>query len=172
MSTVPSAAWTVHDFQLLDSDEPLAVELAASFLAEESARGAAAAVRYLNADPRVHETWLGGALIGLRREDGSPAAGGAYRRYDSTTVELAQLWTHPALRRRGLARQVIGRLEEKAERTGYLRVYATAEPGQEALWHLLQASGYTALGECRLDYPGFVKALPKRRRDRPRKDAR
>jgi GNAT superfamily N-acetyltransferase len=165
MSTLalPSAARTPQDFQVLNSDEPLAVELAASFLAEESARGAEAAVRYLNTDPRVYETWRGGALIALAQEDGAPAAGGAYQRYDPTTVELAQLWTRPRLRRRGLARQVLELLEENAGRAGYLRVYATAEPGQESLRYLLRTSGYTALGDDRLDYLSFVKSLAARR---------
>lgn len=167
--TVSPPARTSHPAQIsgdsfhLESGDPLAVEIAASFLAEESARGAGAAARYLESDPRECEAWLGGALIGLRREDGSAAAGGAYRRYDSTTAELAQLWTHPDLRRHGLARRVLGQLEAFAERAGYLRLYAAAEPGHEALRHVLRSCGYTALGEDRLDYLGFVKALPAHR---------
>lgn len=143
----------------LESGDALAVELATCFLAEESARGGAAAARYLAADPREYETWLGGALIGLRQTDGSPAAGGAYRRYDSTTAELAQLWTAPVLRRGGLARRVLRELELIAERSGYTRVYAVAEPGQGEVRHLLTAAGYTALGPRALEYLGFVKQL-------------
>lgn len=143
----------------LESGDPLAVELAACFLSEESARGGAAAARYLATDPREYETWLGGALIGLRLPDGSPAAGGAYRRYDSTTAELAQLWTAPRLRRTGLALRVLHRLERIAERSGYTRVYAVAEPCQEAVRGLLASAGYTALGPDTLEYLGFVKPL-------------
>ena len=158
--TAPSPALlTAPDAFHLESGDPLAVELATCFLAEESARGGAAAARYLAADPRAYETWLGGALIGLRRPDGSPAAGGAYRRYDSTTAELAQLWTAPPLRRTGLALRVLGELELLAERSGYTRVYAVAEPGQGALRLLLAAAGYIALGKRTLEYLGFVKRL-------------
>jgi len=163
--TVPSPALAgpapagAPDAFHLESADQLAVELAACFLAEESARGGAAAARYLASDPREYETWLGGALIGLRLPDGSPAAGGAYRRYDSTTAELAQLWTAPTLRRTGLALRVLRRLERIAERSGYRRMYAVAEPGQDAVRPLLTAAGYTALGPDSLDYLGFVKPL-------------
>jgi polar amino acid transport system permease protein len=143
----------------LESGDQLAVELAACFLAEESARGGAAAARYLATDPREYETWLGGALIGLRLPDGSPAAGGAYRRYDSTTAELAQLWTAPRLRRTGLALRVLRRLERVAGLSGYARVYAVAEPGQNVVRDVLAAAGYTALGPASLEYLGFVKLL-------------
>jgi polar amino acid transport system permease protein len=157
---VPSPALIAPpDAYQLESTDPLAVELAASFLAEESARGGAAAARYLESDPRAYETWLGGAWIGLRRADGSPAAGGAYRRYDSTTAELAQLWTRPELRRTGLAMRVLGELEQLAERSGYERLYAVAEPGQDTVRALLDAAGYDPLGEPGLAYLGFVRAL-------------
>lgn len=144
----------------LEAGDALAVELAASFLAEESARGGAAAAKYLESDPHEYETWLGGAWIGLEQPDGSPAAGGAYRRYDSTTAELAQLWTNPRLRRQGLARKVLGHLEFLADRSGYDRLYAVAEPGHDVLRKVLLAAGYSALGDESLDYLGFVKALP------------
>jgi GNAT superfamily N-acetyltransferase len=158
---VPSPALiAAPDAFHLESMDPLAVELAASFLAEESARGGGAAARYLESDPREYETWLGGALIGLRSNDGAPAAGGAYRRYDTTTAELAQLWTRPDLRRRGLAQRVLRHLEEIAERSGYRRMYAVAEPGQQAVRQVFEEAGYTALGHRRLAYLGFVKALP------------
>jgi GNAT superfamily N-acetyltransferase len=158
--TLPNAARIAADAFHLEAGDPLAVELAASFLAEESARGGAAAAKYLESDPRAYETWLGGALIGVKQQDGSPAAGGAYHRYDSTTAELAQLWTHPELRRHGLARKVLRHLELFAERSGYERIYAVAEPGHTVLRQVLLAAGYTALGEDSLDYLGFVKALP------------
>lgn len=158
--TALSPARISADVFQLESGDSLAVEVAAYFLAEESARGGGVAARYLEADPRRYETWRGGALIGLRRQDGSPAAGGAYRRYDSTTAELAQLWTHPELRRRGLAREVLGHLESGAGRAGYRRIYATAEPGHDTLRRVLRACGYAAVGEDGLDYLSFVKALP------------
>jgi polar amino acid transport system permease protein len=158
--TVPAAALIASaDVHHLDAGDPLAVELAASFLAEESARGGAAAAKYLESDPRAYETWLGGVWIGLRQTDGSPAAGGAYRRYDPTTAELAQLWTRPELRRHGLARKVLGHLELLAGRSGYDRLYAVAEPGHDVLRKVLRAAGYRALGDESLEYLGFVKAL-------------
>lgn len=158
--TVPSPALATRpDAHRLESADPLAVELAACFLAEESARGGAAAARYLEQDPHAFEAWLGGAWIGLRRGDGSPAAGGAYRRYDSTTAELAQLWTRPELRRTGLAMRVLGELERIAENAGYARMYAVAEPGQESVRALLDAAGYDPLGPPELDYLGFVRPL-------------
>ena len=155
----PSPALIEPDILLLESADALAVELAACFLAEESARGGGAAARYLESDPREYETWLGGGLIGVRGADGSPAAGGGFRRYDTTTAELVQLWTRPELRRTGLARRVLGQLEPLARRAGYRRLYAVAEPGQDALRRTLAACGYEPLGIAEWEYLGFVKAL-------------
>lgn len=105
--------------------------------------------------------YLGGGDLVLLTERGKPVAGGAYRRYDSTTAQLGWLWTRPDRRRTGLARQVLEDLEASAVWRGYDRTYAVAGPGQAAARELLAASGYRALGRrvSEDEYLGFVRMV-------------
>ncbi|WP_265522381.1 GNAT family N-acetyltransferase [Oerskovia flava] len=73
---------------------------------------------------------------GTRRTDGSPAV---------RTAELKRIWTHSAHRRRGLARQVLAELEQRAAARGYRRIYLTTGPRQPEAAGLYLATGYTAL---------------------------
>jgi GNAT superfamily N-acetyltransferase len=99
-----------------------------------------------------------GVLL-LLLEDGSPVAGGAYRRFDAATAELKRIWTHSAHRRRGLARQVVGELEARAARQGYRRVYLTTGPRQPEARNLYLATGYVPLFDTEAD-PETVGPLP------------
>ncbi|MEV0374357.1 GNAT family N-acetyltransferase [Streptomyces sp. NPDC050636] len=85
-----------------------------------------------------------GAFL-LLLENGSPVAGGAYRRYDAHTAELKRIWTHSAHRRRGLARRVLDVLERDAADRGYTRVYLTTGPRQPEAKGLYLATGYRPL---------------------------
>ncbi|MFH8572188.1 GNAT family N-acetyltransferase [Streptomyces sp. NPDC017993] len=85
-----------------------------------------------------------GAFL-LLLEDGSPVAGGAYRRYDARTAELKRIWTHSAHRRRGLARRVLEALEQDAAQRGYRRLYLTTGPRQPEAKGLYLAAGYRPL---------------------------
>ncbi|MEV5125901.1 GNAT family N-acetyltransferase [Streptomyces decoyicus] len=86
----------------------------------------------------------GGAFL-LLLEDGSPVAGGAYRRYDAHTAEFKRIWTHSAHRRRGLARRVLDALEREAAVRGYTRVFLTTGPRQPEAKGLYLAAGYRPL---------------------------
>ncbi|MFG2225867.1 GNAT family N-acetyltransferase [Streptomyces sp. NPDC048644] len=86
----------------------------------------------------------GGAFL-LLMEDGAPVAGGAFRRYDSSTAELKRIWTHSAHRRRGLARRVLDVLEREAAQRGYTRIYLTTGPRQPEARDLYLATGYRPL---------------------------
>ncbi|MFG2829448.1 GNAT family N-acetyltransferase [Streptomyces sp. NPDC048434] len=85
-----------------------------------------------------------GAFL-LLLEDGSPVAGGAYRRYDARTAEFKRIWTHSAHRRRGLARRVLDALEREAAGRGYTRVFLTTGPRQPEAKGLYLAAGYRPL---------------------------
>lgn len=100
----------------------------------------------------------GGVLL-LLLERGEPVAGGAFRRYDTATVELKRIWTHSAHRRRGLARRVIAELEGEAEARGYRRVWLTTGPRQPEARGLYLASGYTPLFDTEAD-PESIGPLP------------
>ncbi len=114
----------------------------------------------------------GGVLL-LLLEDGAPVAGGAYRRYDVGTAELKRIWTHPAHRRRGLARQVLAELERRAVAAGYERLFLTTGPRQPEARELYLRTGFRPLFDVVTDSetigplpftkdlrPGRVRAQP------------
>lgn len=149
-----------------EPDEPEATALLAGLLADLTARiGADALVDFDAAHREGFAPWLGGDTTLLLHE-GEVVAGGAFRRYDSTTVQLDWLWTRPERRRAGLARRVVAELEYTATWRGYLRSYAMAGPGLPEVRALFAAAGYTPLGAASanvgqepLEYLGFVKTL-------------
>ncbi|MEU5238807.1 GNAT family N-acetyltransferase [Streptomyces lydicus] len=100
----------------------------------------------------------GGAFL-LLLADGSPVAGGAYRRYDARTAELKRIWTHSAHRRRGLGRRVLAALEEDAAARGYSRVYLTTGPRQPEAKGLYLAAGYRPLFDLSVP-PESIGPLP------------
>ena len=148
-----------------EADEPEATALIAGLLADLTARiGTDALAEFESCAQDGFAPWLGGDLL-LLRQDGETVAGGAFRRYDSSTVELDWLWTRPELRRTGLGRRVVAELEYTATWRGYQRSYAVAGPGRPELRGLLDHAGYTPLGTAGTDhagpfeYLGFVKTL-------------
>jgi len=148
---------TVHT----EVDDPAATAFVAGLLAELTARIGADALAEFDQRRRVEfAPWLGGDLLVLA-EDGQTVAGGAYRRYDSTTVELDWIWTRPDRRRSGVGRRVVAELESTAVWHGYQRAYAVIGPGRTEARKLLVASGYSTVGSASgpLDYLGFVKTL-------------
>jgi len=86
----------------------------------------------------------GGAFVLLLRQ-GTPIAGGAFKRYDEHTAEQKRIWTSSAHRRQGLARRVVVELESEAIRQGYTRVYLTTGPRQPEAKGLYLALGYRPL---------------------------
>jgi len=163
MATATASLLVRDGFEVLhtEPDEPAATPLIAGLLADLTARIGADALAEFDRDRRAgYAPWLGGDLL-ILLEDGETVAGGAYRRYDSNTVQLDWLWTRPERRRAGLGRRVVAELEYTAMWRGYQRAYAVAGPGQPEARVLFPASGYTALGSSAqsLDYLGFVKTL-------------
>jgi GNAT superfamily N-acetyltransferase len=77
------------------------------------------------------------------------AAGGGFRRHDTTTCEVKRMWTHPRYRRRGLAVRVLGALEDAAPGAGYTRLILETGPRQPEAEALYAARGYD-----RIDYYG------------------
>jgi GNAT superfamily N-acetyltransferase len=163
--TTATAALLVRDgLEVLhtEPDEPEATTLIAGLLADLTARiGADALTEFAPPHRDGFAPWLGGDLL-LLRHDGETVAGGAFRRYDSNTVELDWLWTRPGRRRTGLGRRVVAELEYTAAWRGYQRSYAVAGPGRAEVRALFAASGYTPLGSVDadpLEFLGFVKTL-------------
>ncbi|MGW5382328.1 GNAT family N-acetyltransferase [Nocardia sp. NPDC003963] len=128
-------------------DDPLAAPLLAELAVEYSSRygGSADEVRHdLTTYPATEFAAPDGALL-VVVEDGQPVAGGAFRRYDTTTAELKRIWTAREHRRRGLGRFVLAELEAEIARCGYRRIYLTTGPRQPEAVALYHAAGYSAL---------------------------
>jgi GNAT superfamily N-acetyltransferase len=70
------------------------------------------------------------------------AAGGGFRRHDSTTCEVKRMWTNPDYRRRGLAARVLTGLEEAAAEAGYLQLILETGPRQPEAEALYAGRGY------------------------------
>jgi GNAT superfamily N-acetyltransferase len=100
----------------------------------------------------------GGALI-VAVCDGVPVAGGAFRRWDSSTAELKRMWTASTHRRRGYGKLVVAELERTALQSGYTRVYLTTGWRQPEAVALYLAMGYTPLYDASLP-PEDIGAHP------------
>jgi GNAT superfamily N-acetyltransferase len=93
-------------------------------------------------------------------EDGTPVAGGAYRRHaDPGTAEVKRMWTAAAHRRRGLARRVLAELEARAASRGYTRMYLTTGPRQPEAKALYLAAGWTPLFDPAVPRPTDLATL-------------
>jgi GNAT superfamily N-acetyltransferase len=108
--------------------------------------------------PEAFEPPDGAFLLLLR--DGQAIGGGAFMRHsDPLTAEFKRVWTHPDLRRQGLARRVLVELEAQARRQGYTRVFLTTGFRQPEAVGLYLNNGYTALFDTNAD-PETYRKLP------------
>jgi GNAT superfamily N-acetyltransferase len=82
-----------------------------------------------------------GLFIVLER-DGEIIATGAYKPFDEHTAELKRIWTHPALRRQGLAGRIVQELERRALLAGYSQIYLTTGFRQPEAVKLYLGQGY------------------------------
>jgi GNAT superfamily N-acetyltransferase len=134
-------------FVAVHQSDPLAQPLLDELAVEYSSRyGGDPAVRSadLKGYPAEEFSPPSGALIvGLIAN--VPVAGGAFRRYDSTTAELKRIWTSSGYRRRGLGMLVVAELERIAADAGYTRIYLTTGWSQPEAVALYLSAGYTAL---------------------------
>jgi len=83
-------------------------------------------------------------LVGLC--DGRLVAMGALRHVTDTVAELERMRTHPAFQRRGFARLLITRLEDRARGLGYRKLRLHAPVTQTAAQRLYSTTGYREVG--------------------------
>jgi GNAT superfamily N-acetyltransferase len=77
---------------------------------------------------------------------GSDAAGcGAFKRLDERHVEVKRVFVAPEARGRGVARAIVGRLEELAHDAGYAVVRLDVGDNQPEAFALYQSLGYTEI---------------------------
>lgn len=82
-----------------------------------------------------------GLFVVLKRNE-DVIAMGAYKRYDEETAELKRIWSHPNLRKQGLAAKIVKELERSALQAGYSKVFLTTGFKQIPAVKLYLSLGY------------------------------
>ncbi len=127
----------LYDAFIREADGPLGIDLAAEIAAGPPADLAPPA----------------GALL-LARVDGEPAGLGGIRHLDTAVAEVKSMYVAPAHRGRGLARRLLGELEEIARRHGCGAARLDTSDYLTAAIGLYRAAGYREVA----DYNGNPKA--------------
>ncbi len=83
-------------------------------------------------------------LVGF--DDDQPVCGGGLKRLPDGAGEIKRMYVVPAARRRGLARALLGALEDAARALGYEVVRLDTGPRQPHAQALYEASGYVPIG--------------------------
>ena len=86
----------------------------------------------------------GAFLVGFD-DDGQPVCGGGLKPLGPDVVEIKRMYVVPEARGRGVARALLGALEEAARDLGYAIVRLDTGPKQPAAEHLYRSSGYTEI---------------------------
>jgi putative acetyltransferase len=89
----------------------------------------------------IFEPPNGGVFL-IGRIDGEAVACGGVARYDETTAEIRRMYVVPGARGRGLSRQVLEALEEKAAALGYSFVRLETGNLQAAAVGLYVSAGF------------------------------
>jgi GNAT superfamily N-acetyltransferase len=88
----------------------------------------------------------GGAyLVGFA--DGTAVCGGGLKRLDDDAAEIKRMYVVPDARGRGVARQLLGALEDAARERGYGIVRLDTGARQPHAKALYQATGYVEVGD-------------------------
>jgi GNAT superfamily N-acetyltransferase len=147
-------------------DDPLAAPLFADLAAEYDSRYGdlfGGAHVELTRYPAAEFLPPDGEML-LLLADGTPVAGGAFRRHsDDGTAEVKRMWTAATHRRQGLARRVLAELEARAAARGYTRMFLTTGARQPEAKALYLAAGWTPLFDPAVPRPtdlAVLRALP------------
>lgn len=74
--------------------------------------------------------------------DEFPAACGAFKKFDDTTVEIKRMYTNPEFRKRGLATAIVKELETWAKEMGYEKAVLESSLEQNEALSIYEKSGY------------------------------
>ena len=83
----------------------------------------------------------GGAFLVIY-DDGRPVAGGGVKRLSDDVGEIKRMYVTPEARSRGLARVLLGALEDAARELGYTKVRLDTGPRQPHARALYDSTGY------------------------------
>jgi GNAT superfamily N-acetyltransferase len=129
------------EFRTVDATRPPASELLEAMVAEMNALYGAPPPPATAADFAPP----GGAFV-VGFDDDEPVCGGGVKRLPDGAAEIKRMYVVPAARRRGLARALLGALEDTARTLGYEIVRLDTGPRQPHAQALYEASGYAPIG--------------------------
>lgn len=136
------------DFRPTPADASPAAELIAAMVAEIAELYGGR----LDGDPRSPSARPadlgppgGTCLVGY---DGArPVCVGGVKRLDDRTAEIKRMYVVPEARGRGVARALLGALEDAARRLGYSRVRLDTGPDQPHARALYESAGFAAISD-------------------------
>ena len=70
-----------------------------------------------------------------------------FKRFDRETAEVKRMYVTPPWRRRGLAQQILSRLEARARQAGYVVIRLDTGDRQPEALALFRGSGYREIGD-------------------------
>lgn len=88
----------------------------------------------------------GGAFV-VGYVDATPACCGGIKRLDERSCEIKKMYVVPALRGRGVARELLRKLEDVARRLGYELVRLDTGPRQGHAQALFESEGYSPIAD-------------------------
>lgn len=88
-----------------------------------------------------------GAFVVVFDDDGRPVAGGGFKRLGDGMAEIKRMYVVPEARGRGLARILLGALEEAARAHGYARVRLDTGAKQPHAQRLYESAGYLPIAD-------------------------
>src|SRR3954452_15051287 len=137
------ATATELEVRPLPASDPTAAALLNAYAAEIESRFISRPASRVSTDPAEYASPTGSFLVVY--EDGEPIACGGLRALPDGAAEVKRMYVVPDARGRGVAAQLLARLEDEARRLGYRRVrLATAAKLTEAQ-ALYRGAGYTEI---------------------------
>jgi GNAT superfamily N-acetyltransferase len=133
-------------FEPLPADQPPAADLIAAMVAEMAILYGPIDVPSMpSATPADFAPPHGTFLVGFD-DEGAPVCAGGVKRLDDDAAEIKRMYVVPAARGRGLARVLLGALEDAASHLGYGTVRLDTGPLQPNARRLYESAGYRAIG--------------------------
>jgi GNAT superfamily N-acetyltransferase len=129
-------------FQPVPADAPPASDLIAAMVGEMATLyGPIDGPNMPSATPADFAPPRGTFLVGFD-DAGAPVCGGGVKPPDDDTAEIKRMYVAPAARRRGLARVLLGALEDAARDLGYSTARLDTGPLQAHARALYESAGY------------------------------
>jgi GNAT superfamily N-acetyltransferase len=133
-------------FQPVPADAPPASDLVAAMVAEMAALyGPIDGPHMPSATPADFAAPHGTFLVGFDG-DGTHVCAGGVKRLDDDAAEIKRMYVVPAARGRGLARALLGALEDAARDLGYGTVRLDTGRHQPHAQALYESAGYRSIG--------------------------